>query len=173
MWSAASDAQMGLCYKTVKHNEMEEIHTNSVMCAKYLPCLKLWDLHDLWGEEVFCSESLRVDSQAKRSLDIYTAFQLFLSHWISKGTWNFRETTFCLMLSKVYLHHPSLRISRRLTTSQTLGPSPVSNLPAAEHREPNNALLIPAQENLKEIFKLKDGTQESPSANMRTHEPIS
>lgn len=68
---------------------------------------------------------------------------------------------------------PLLRISHRVTTSQTLGLSLVSNPPAAEHREPNNALLSPAQENLKERFKLKDGTQESPSANMRTHEPIS
>lgn len=60
-----------------------------------------------------------------------------------------------------------------MTTSQTLGLSLVSNPPAAEHREPNNALLIPAQENLKELFKLKDGTQESPSANMGTHATIS
>ena len=74
---------------------------------------------------------------------------------------------FYLMLSKVYLYHPSLRISHRVTTSQTLGPSPVSNLPAAEHREPNNALLIPAQENLKELFKLKDG---GPGVSFCKHE---
>ena len=54
-----------------------------------------------------------------------------------------------------------------MTTSQTLGPSPVSNLPAAEHREPNNALLIPAQENLKELFKLKDG---GPGVSFCKHE---